>query len=179
MPRWFDLIAVGAVAVVVLLPKASVDARPALVGAPMELDRVAAAQDDLCHAPDDAAAALRLADELLSFGRADWAMQTLAPFASRHDHRVHLVLATAHSERLEPAEAVAECQRFDEACAAPGPKAPPCAEGEQVKAQLLRAAMQALLDAKIDPAKDPMKAKELVYKALHPAKYNLHVVPSK
>ena len=187
MPRLFDLIALGAIAVVVLLPKASVDARPALAGEPMELDRVAELQDDLFHSPNDTGAALKLSSELLALGRTDWALQTLAPFADRDDHRVHLLLATAHAERLEPSEAVAECRRFDEACAkapanapttaGPPDRVPPCSEGEAVKAGLLRDAMQALVDGKIDAASDPVKARKAVYKALHPARYNFAISP--
>ena len=45
MPRIFDLIAVVAVAIVLLLPKASLEAKPALSGAKIELDRIAELED--------------------------------------------------------------------------------------------------------------------------------------
>ncbi len=175
MPRIFDLIAVAAVAFVVLLPKASVDARPALDGEAMELDRVAELQDDLSRNPDDVDTALKLADAHLSFMRADWALATLARFTARPDARVHLTLATAHAERLEAQEVVDECARVEAACATPGPT---CPEGTAAKAGLLRDAMQALLDGKIDPAKDPQAAKDAVYKALHPSRYNVTFHPA-
>lgn len=171
MPRVLDLIAIAAVAVVVLLPKASVEARPALEGDPMELDRVAELQDDLLRQPDDVEAALKLADSYLSFFRSDWALGSLDRFKERGDYRVHLTLATAHAERLEPGEAVAETRRVFELCGAAG--APAACAGATAKAQLLEASMKALLDGKIDPAKDPVAAKDAVYKALHPTKYNL------
>jgi hypothetical protein len=170
MPRIIDLVAIAAVAVVVLLPKASVDARPALDGDPMELDRVAALQDDLFRKPDDVEAALNLADSFLSFHRADWAIATLQRFSDRGDHRVHLTLATAHAERLESEEVVAESKRVEAICARS-----PCPEGALAKAGLLQSAMQALIDGHIDPAKDPQAAKDAVYKALHPARYNLTI----
>jgi len=177
MPRIFDLFAVVAVAIVVLLPKASVDARPALDGEPLELDRIAELQDDLFRKPDDADAAVKLADAFLSFQRSDWALATLAHFAERADYRVHLTLATAHAERLEPKQVVDETMLVERACAdadAGKPNAAPkCPEGTLAKAGLLRDAMQALLDGRIDPAKDPVAAKDAVYKALHPTKYNL------
>jgi hypothetical protein len=171
MPRVLDLIAIAAVAVVVLLPKASVEARPALEGDPMELDRVAELQDDLLRQPDDIEAALKLADSYLSFFRSDWAIASLDRFKDRGDCRVHLTLATAHAERLEPTEAVAESKRVFELCG--GANAGPACAGATAKAQLLEASMKALLDGKIDPAKDPVAAKDAVYKALHPTKYNL------
>jgi|SRR5579871_1203493 len=174
MPRILDLIAVAVVALVVLLPKASVDARPALDGEPLELDRVAEEQDDLFRQPDDVEAALKLADSYLSFMRADWALATLDRFSTGNDARVHLALATAHAERLEAKEVVAECDAVDRACAQA--KAT-CPEGVQTKSGLLRDAMQALVDGKIDPAKDPQAAKDAVYKALHPSRFNITFRP--
>ena len=171
MPRLLDLIAVAAVAVVVLLPKASVEARPALEGDPMELDRIAELQDDLLRQPDDVDAALKLADGYLSFMRADWALASLARFADRGDYRVHLTLATAHAERLEARGTVDEAKQVEALCAREG--AQPACAGAVAKAQLLEASMQSLLDGRIDPAKDPVAAKDAVYKALHPTKYNL------
>src|SRR5438105_9776642 len=100
MSRLLDLFAVIAVAVVVLLPKASVEARPALEGEPVELDRVSKLQDDVLRRPDDLGPSLELADAFLSFVRADWAIATLQPFVEREqrgetpkDARVHLLLA--------------------------------------------------------------------------------------
>ena len=57
MSRLIDLFAVLAVAVVVLLPKASVTARPAFdqtTGEPVELDRVSTLQDDVLRHTDQA-----------------------------------------------------------------------------------------------------------------------------
>jgi hypothetical protein len=176
MPRLLDLIAIGAVAVVVLLPKPSVDARPALEGDPAMLDRVAALQDDVYRAPDAVEPRVRLADAFLSSFRSDWALVALAPLVEREaagappDARVHLELATAHAERLEPAQTVAETARVETICdggAADGPRCPP---GTTARAQLIGAAMKALLDGKIDPAQDPVRAKREVYKVLHPSR---------
>ncbi|MSP59906.1 MAG: hypothetical protein EXR72_06120 [Myxococcales bacterium] len=177
MPRILDLLALCAVAVVVLLPKASVTARPALDGEPMELDRIAGLQDDLYRSPDDVEPALVLSQQYLAFQRPDWALASLARFSPRGDHRVHLLLATAHAERLEPAAAVEETKRLEAVCAKPDAK---CPEGALAKSALLRDAMQSLVDGKIDAAKNPVAAQEAVYKALHPTRYNLQVnVPSK
>jgi hypothetical protein len=180
MPRIFDLFAVLAVAVVILLPKASVDAKPALDGEPLELDRIAELQDDLYRNPDDVEAAAKLSDGFLSFMRADWALATMSRFADRSDYRVHLTLATAHAERLEAKQVVDEIALVEKGCAdadAGKPNTVKCPEGTLARAGLLHDAMQALLDGSIDPAKDPVAAKDAVYKALHPAKYNLILAP--
>ena len=182
MTRLIDFIVVLAVAVVVLLPRPSVEARAALVGEPIDLDRVAELQDDLFRQPDDVDTAIKLAQAYLPFQRADWSLQVLGRFASRSDHRVHLMRAVAFAERLEPAAVVESCRRVEAACAdavagKPG-SGPPCSDGASAKATLLKQAMQSLIDAQVDPLKDPAKAKELVYKALHPGRYNLNFRPS-
>jgi hypothetical protein len=178
MLRLIDLLAVLAVAVVLLLPRASVDARPALAGEPLELDRVARLQDDVFREPDNAEALLGLGDALLSFGRPDWAVTALSRFtrAAARDEpwtrdplaraRIHLTLATARAERLEAAEAVAEAHAAEQSCASGSPGCAPLLS----RSALIRGAMQALLDAKVDPAQDPQRAKEAVYRALHPSR---------
>src|SRR5262249_4120620 len=147
-------------------------------GEPMELDRVAELQDDLFRNPDDVDAALKLSDSFLSFMRADWALATMARFSARPDYRVHLLLATAHAERLEARQVVDEAALVEKACADPAAQ-PKCPEGTLAKAGLFRDAMQSLLDGKIDPAKDPVAAKDAVYKALHPARYNVTFKPKR
>ena len=72
MSRLFDIVALIAVAVVLLVPKPSVVAQPALVGDPLELDRLATLEDARFRHPDDVEPALALADGFLSFMRADW-----------------------------------------------------------------------------------------------------------
>jgi hypothetical protein len=176
MNRLLDLVAVIAVAVVVLLPKASVEARPALEGDPVELERVSRLQDDLYREPTNARTAVQLADAFLSFFRADWAIATLAPFVAweragrlQPDAEVHLVLATAHAERLEPGPCVDEARRVEEVCAAAA-DTPRCPDGTLARSRLIAGSMQALLDKGIDPAKDPQHAKEEVYRVLHPSR---------
>src|SRR5581483_7797374 len=93
--RAFDLIAIVAVAIVLLLPKPSLEAKPALVGEKIELDRVAALEDARFAEPDNVDHAVELADAYLRLLRPDWALATLAEFASSGDHRVHLLRATA------------------------------------------------------------------------------------
>jgi hypothetical protein len=173
MSRIIDLIAVFAVAIVVLLPKPSVKAHPALAGEPLELDRLAELEDARYQRPDDVEPALALAEEHLSFLRSDWALMTLAGFASRPDFRVHMTLATAHAERLEADQVVAEAALVEKDCAEAdaGRAAPKCPPGTLAKVGLIRQSMQVLLDGKIDPAKDPVAARDAVSKVLHSAKF--------
>jgi hypothetical protein len=183
LPRLLDLFAVLAVAVVVLLPKASVEARPALEGDPLQLDRVARVQDDLFREPTDVTKAMELADNLLSFGRADWAIAALAPYVKAPAEpwqraRLHLLLATARAERLEADLAAAEAREAISGCDESDSKSPagePMASCVRVRASagLIGAAMQTLVDQHIDPAQDPQRAKSEVYKVLHPSRYGL------
>ena len=173
MPRIIDLVAVFAVAVVLLLPSASIVAQPALVGDPLELDRLSELEDARFRHPDDAGAALELADAFLSFYRSDWAISTLAAFADRPDYRVHMTLATAHAERLEAAEVVREGTLVEQDCelAEAGKAAPKCPSGTLAKIDLIKRSMQVLVEQHIDPAKDPQHARDEVAKVLHSARY--------
>jgi hypothetical protein len=166
MPRIFDLIAVVAVAVALLLPKPSLKASPALAGERIELDRVAALEDARFAAPDDVEVALGLADAYLRLGHADWALATLAAPARRPDAdaRVYLTRATAFAERLEAQATVDEAKRGDAVCDAAPARCPP---GTRVKLSVIASSMQVLLDGKIDPYKDPQRAREAVSKVLH------------
>ena len=178
MLRLVDLVAILALAVVVLLPKASIEARPALAGEHVELDRIAHLQDDVFREPENAEALLGLADGFLSFGRPDWAIASLSRFTAAEQRgerwaqdrlpraRAHLALATAHAERLEAAETVTEARLVEAQC---DPGLPTCAP-LLARAGLIRGAMQALLDKNIDPAQDPQRAKSEVYKAIHPSR---------
>src|SRR5215510_12453010 len=107
MSRLFDLLAVVAVAVVVLLPKASLEAKPALTGSKIELDHIAELEDLHFVDPSNVDRANELAEAYLGLLHPDWALATLAAFGdSPKDVRVHILRATARAERLEPEAAV-------------------------------------------------------------------------
>jgi len=168
MRRIVDVVAVAAVAVVLLLPKPSVDAHVALVGDKVELDHVAALEDARYAEPDDPAHAVELADAYLGLLHPDWALATTSQFASTADHRVHLVRATARAERLEGTECLDETKLGLSACDAEGPaKCPPQV---RVRFGVISSAMQALVDQGIDPRKDPKRARQAVAEVLHSAK---------
>jgi hypothetical protein len=172
MSRAFDLIAVIAVAVVLLLPKGSLQAQRALAtgDGPAQVDRMTltrlSALEDAAYAqPGDAQRAVELADGYLAVGHPDWALATLAAFGPGAPHTVHLVRATAHAERLEPRAAVDEVSGGLAAC-----DVEKCPEAERIRLRLIAGPMQALVDAGVDPYADPKRAKEVVARTLHATK---------
>src|SRR4051812_17812079 len=144
MRRIVDVVAVAAVAVVLLLPKPSVDAHVALVGDKVELDHIAALEDARYAEPDDPTHAVQLADAYLGLLHPDWAIATTSQFAASKDHRIHLVRATARAERLEGAQCVEETTQGLAACDAEGPEK--CPPGVRVRFGVISSAMQALVD---------------------------------
>ena len=167
MNRLFDLIAVGCVAIVVLLPKASVDARPALSADGRDLARVAVLEDALVRYPlGDAAGeptAVELAELYLRVEHPDWALITLAPYrGAESSAKLSLLRATAHAERLDAVASMRAIAEGRAACEARG-----CAPVIAARMAVIAAPMQALVDQKVDPRIDPTRAKEIVGKALH------------
>ena len=175
MLKLIDLFAILALAVVLLLPKASVNALPALEGPSVELDAIAAAQDDLARDPFDVGAAARLAHGFLDFGRVDWALATVGPQLAREsqgaavDARAHLIVAAARAERYEIESALAAVPAVEKACEG-GEGTARCPAGTVARMQLIAAAMTGLRDQKIDPIAEPQRARLEVYKALHPSR---------
>lgn len=163
--RLVDLIAVAAVAIVVLLPSGSLVAKPALVGDKIELDRIAALEDARFADPGNVDKALALGDAYLRAEHPEWTLATTAQFEDAGDHRVHLLRATAFAEELHAPEAVAEAQRGYAACDREG--AQKCDAAARVRIGVVAAPMQALVDSKIDPRKDPKAARAAVAGVLH------------
>jgi hypothetical protein len=173
MPRIFDLIAVAAVAVIVLMPSGSIEAKPALEGDKIELDRIAALEDARAAAPDDVERALALGDAYLHMMHADWALATTAQLAGSDDYRVALQRATAYAERVQPAAAVAAAERGLALCdGAPRAGQPRCDGAARVRLELVAGPMRALVEQHIDPRKDPRGAREAVAKVLRATKAN-------
>jgi hypothetical protein len=177
LSRIFDLIAVGAVAVVVLLPSGSLSAKPALVGDKVELDRVAELEDARFAEPNNVEHALALADAYLHLSHPDWALATTAAFVTRGDHRVHLARALAYADRWQPQASLAEADKALSACSAEGDQR--CDPSQRVRINIVAAPMQALVDAKIDPRKDPKRAREAVAGVLHVTKAKDFTPPKK
>lgn len=168
VPKFADVVAVAAVAVVVLMPSGSLVAKPALVGDRVELDRVATLEDARFARPDSVDAALALGDAYLRADHPDWALATTAPFVDAGDHRVHLLRATAWADRMQPVESVAESARGEAACDKEGPTR--CDTAARTRLGLVATPMQALVDAHIDPRKDPKGARDAVAAVMHTTK---------
>jgi len=168
MSRALDLVAVFAVAVVLLLPKPSLQAKTALVGEKIELDRIAQLEDARFAEPDRVEHAIDLADAYLRLLHADWALATTAQFATAGDHRVSLLRATAFAERLEAQACVEETKRGLAYCDAEG--AQKCTEAARIRFGVISSAMQTLVDNHIDPHQNPQRAREAVSGVLHATK---------
>ncbi len=168
IPRFADVVAVAAVAVVVLMPSGSLVAKAAMVGDRVELDRVAVLEDARFAEPDSVERALALGDAYLRSDHPDWALATTAQFVDAGDYRVHLLRATAWADRLQAPEAVAETTRGYAACDQEGPTK--CDATARVRIGLVAGPMQALVDGNIDPRKDPKGARDAVRSVLHATK---------
>ena len=171
MPRIFDLIAVAAVGVVVLLPKASLEAKPALAASKIELDHIAELEDLHFVDPTNVDRANDLAEAYLGLLHPDWALSTLAAFgesprgaAASGDVRLQLLRATAHAERLEAQASVDDAARGRATCDAEGAA---CNPSLRIRLDVIAGPMQVLLDDKIDPHRNPKEAAAAVSKVLH------------
>jgi hypothetical protein len=163
MNRVFDLIAIGVIAFVVLLPKASVQARPALDSEVVDMDRVAALEDELVREPHNESVATDLAELYNRLQHPDWALVTLAPFAAESSSaRLSLLRATAHADRLDADAAVADTKVARQICETRG-----CPSVVSARISIIEGPMKALVDAHVDPKKDQQKAKDLVGGVLH------------
>jgi hypothetical protein len=167
MRKILDVVGVAAVAIVFLLPKASVRATQALVGEKVELDAVAELEDAHYADPASVDKAVALAEAYLRLLHPDWALSTTAAYADKNDPRVFLVRSTAFAERLEAQACVDEAQRGLKACDAAGDK---CGAGYRTKLDYIASGMKALIDKGIDPRKDPKRAREAVAEVLHATK---------
>ncbi len=163
MNRVFDLVAVGCLAVVVLMPRASVEARPALSADATYTARVATLEDSLARDPKNETAAAELAELYLQLEHPDWALIVLASFPQQNTTaRIQLARATAHAERLEAPAALAAIKEGQSTCAKSA-----CPPLVVARLSVIGAPMQALVDEKVDPQLDPQKAKAIVGRVLH------------
>ncbi len=161
MFRIIDLIAMAVLGVVVLFPKPDLDAHPEFTGETVELDRIAALEDARFAAPHDLPRVTALADAYLDTFHPDFALATLANLDDQ-DPQVQLLRATAFAERLEAPESVAAATAGFEDC-----EKSECPTALRVRMQTVQGAMQALIDAKIDPLKQPEEARKAVAATLY------------
>jgi hypothetical protein len=151
-----DLVAVGVVAVVLLLPTPSKRLHPLY---PPEVKDVipelTRSQGDLGLWPTDAETLLRFVTFLDDAGQSDWSLRFAGAAAARpgpEAWRMMLVVASAHSDRLDVKDAHAWAQKALVACDDP---ASACADHERLRIALYEKALKAGLDSGIDPRLDP------------------------
>lgn len=167
MTRLIDLIAVLIVALLVLLPQPGVVVQPALVGDKADLDRLAVLEDAVFRAPDDVEAAVELGRVYLRAEQPAWALAVLRPHLGTGDYRVHQVMASAYATLLKPDLALKEAEAGIKACETAGPR---CPEPAFIRLQYIANLVRDLAQLGIDPAREPLKAKQRVQAELRAAK---------
>jgi hypothetical protein len=165
--RLIDLIAVLIVALLVLLPQPGVVVQPALVGDKADLDRLSVLEDAVFRAPDDVEAAVELARVYLRAEQPSWALAVLRPHLGAGDYRVHQVMASAYATLLKPDLALKEAEAGIKACETAGPR---CPEPAFIRLQYIANLVRDLAQLGIDPAREPLKAKQRVQAELRAAK---------
>jgi len=168
--RILDLIVLVLLATVLLMPRPDATVKPALSLDPELKDRVAELQSRLIGKPDDADAALELANIYLDGHRPDWALATVDAALKAHpdDYRLHHLRAIAYADRFEgsPAydaavKALALCERTP-----PPAGAPACGDAAHARLTLLRTTLESV--AHIDMRDKPYLAKDRIMESLHP-----------
>jgi hypothetical protein len=170
---------------VLLMPRPDATVKPSLALDPELRDRVAELQSILVGKPDDADAALELANIYLDGHRPDWALATIGPALAAHagDYRLHHVRAIAYADRFEAEPAFEAAKKAEALCAGPPPvgaSAPsrpatsplaspglaPCGPAVQARLALLRSALDSVVG--VDMKNQPYLAKDRIFKELHP-----------
>jgi hypothetical protein len=172
MKRLFDIFALAALAVVVLMPRPGVEVKAAvekLDGATQQ--RIAELQAALLHDPQNLEAAIEVAEIYRTIHRPEWATATLGPFRERAaaDYRVFFGIAMAQAERFELAEAHQAMGRALAACAKnQGPVR--CGPAPEARMRMVQMGLQRVMDSKIDPREHPEVVAEAMYGSLRATK---------
>ncbi len=167
--RVLDVLVLLLLATLLVMPRANVTVKAALLAPPERRERVAELQAHLLGAPDDVTAALELADLFLEGNRPDWALATVGAMLPRHDddYRIELRQAIAYADRFEAAPAFAAADRSLALCNAPPPAGvPPCDEAPRARITLLRGTLERIKG--IDMRRNPALAKDKIFEGLHP-----------
>lgn len=167
MTRLIDLIAVLIVGLLVLLPQPGVVVQPALLGDKADLDRLAVLEDAVFRAPDDVDSAVELGRAYLRAEQPGWAVAALRPHLTKNDYRVHQVMASAYATLLKPDLALKEAEAGLKACEAAGPR---CPEPASIRLSYIANLVRDLAQLGIDPAREPLKAKQRVQAELRATK---------
>jgi hypothetical protein len=166
--RILDLIVLVLLATVLLMPRPDATVKPALNVDPELGDRVAELQSVLVGKPDDANAALELANIYLDGHRPDWALATVGPLAKARpdDFRFQHVRAIAYADRFEGAPAFDAATKALKLCEDAPAGMPDCGDATHARLVLLRSALASV--ANLDMKNQPYLAKERIFRELHP-----------
>jgi len=168
--RILDLIVLLLLATVILMPRPDATVKPALAVDPELRARVAELQSGLIGRPDDADAAVELANIYLDGHRPDWALATVGAAQRFHpgDYRLYHLRAIAFADRFEgepaseaAARALSLCQQTP-----PPPGGAVCGPAAESRLALLASTLAAV--AKVDMKKQPYLAKDRIFEQLHP-----------
>ncbi len=176
MMRAIELLLVGLAALVVLMPRPTLDAEPALKASSIELEEVARLEDLRAAKPTDVDAACELADAYLRFDHPEWSLQALEQFGDHKSPRVHLLRSIARADRFDVKVGHDEALRGLALCKE-APAA--CPDVVRQKLQLIEEPLGALVKSGVDPRKDPLAARTAIGKALHHTKGLPAPVPEK
>jgi hypothetical protein len=162
--RILDLAVLVLLATVVLMPRPDVTVKPALALDQERRERVAELQSELVGRPEDADAAVELANIYLDGHRPDWALATVDGALERRpdDYRLYHIRAIAYADRFEGSPAFEAATRAVELC----DRTPTCGDAAHARLALLRSTLEAV--AKVDMRNQPYLAKERILEQLHP-----------
>ena len=166
--RILDLIVLVLLATVLLMPRPDATVKPALALDSELRDRVAELQSRLVGKPDDADAALELANIYLDGHRPDWALATVGPLARARpdDFRFQHLRAIAYADRFEGAPAFEAASKALALCESAPAGMPMCGDATHARLSLLRSALESV--AGVDMKNQPYLAKERIFRELHP-----------
>ena len=166
--RILDLIVLVLLATVLLMPRPDATVKPALAVDPELHDRVAELQSRLVGKPDDADAALELANIYLDGHRPDWALATVGPLARARpdDFRFQHLRAIAYADRFEGAPAFEAASKALALCESAPAGMPACGDATHARLSLLRSTLESI--AGVDMKNQPYLAKERIFQKLHP-----------
>ncbi|MBI5479718.1 MAG: hypothetical protein HY906_12720 [Deltaproteobacteria bacterium] len=168
MKRFFDIFAVVALAVVLLMPRPGVEVKAAVEKLDRETEqRIAELQAALLGDPGDLEAAIAVAEIYRTIHRPEWALATLGPFRERAagDYRVYFGIAMAQAERFELPDAHDAMGRALAACAKNAGKVP-CGAAPEARMRMVQNGLQRVIDSKIDPRKRPEVVAEAMFGSL-------------
>jgi hypothetical protein len=162
--RILDLVVLILLATVVLMPRPNVTVKPALALDPERRDRVAELQSSLIGRPEDADAAIELANIYLDGHRPDWALATVdgALVGRSDDYRLHHLRAIAYADRFEGQPAFEAALKASALCE----HQESCTETVRARLALLSSTLERV--ARVDMRKEPYLAKDLIFQSLHP-----------